>query len=214
MPQCQFPVFCCFCVSEKLNRKYSRNWTKQIPNLLFFSDTRRRPKENRRGARDPPHQGVARPFPPWPWQGVVGPLATLWHRLSAYLRPSKAETLNRSVFFQKEFRSSPPPPMTFGGHKSLFQNTARTGKCPRSHLYQLHHLHRWLYRLHRHLHWRCCLPWWGGSSSSPGLRALPVAMWFISLSHDVIYMWSWAIYIVELVDAILHILCYSSALLL
>jgi hypothetical protein len=36
MPQCQFPVFYCFCVSEKLHRKYSRNWTKQNPNLLFF----------------------------------------------------------------------------------------------------------------------------------------------------------------------------------
>jgi hypothetical protein len=28
--------FCCFCVSEKLHRKYSRNWTKQKPNLLFL----------------------------------------------------------------------------------------------------------------------------------------------------------------------------------
>jgi hypothetical protein len=36
MPQCQFPVFCCFCVSEKLYRKYSQNWMKQKPNLLFF----------------------------------------------------------------------------------------------------------------------------------------------------------------------------------
>jgi hypothetical protein len=36
MPQCQFPVFCCFCVSEKLHRKYSRNWTKRSLNLLFF----------------------------------------------------------------------------------------------------------------------------------------------------------------------------------
>jgi hypothetical protein len=30
------PVFCCFCVSEKLHRKYSRNWTKQKPKFLFF----------------------------------------------------------------------------------------------------------------------------------------------------------------------------------
>jgi hypothetical protein len=30
------PVFCCFCVSEKLHMKYSRNWTKQKANLLFF----------------------------------------------------------------------------------------------------------------------------------------------------------------------------------
>jgi hypothetical protein len=36
MPQCQFPVFWCFCVSEKLYRKYSQNWMKQKPNLLFF----------------------------------------------------------------------------------------------------------------------------------------------------------------------------------
>jgi hypothetical protein len=36
MPQCQFPVFCYFCVSEKLHRKYSRNWTKQKPKFLFF----------------------------------------------------------------------------------------------------------------------------------------------------------------------------------
>jgi hypothetical protein len=28
--------FCYFCVSEKLHRKYSRNWTKQKPNHLFF----------------------------------------------------------------------------------------------------------------------------------------------------------------------------------
>jgi hypothetical protein len=40
MPQCQFPVFCCFCVSKKLYRKYSRNWTKQNPNLLFFPKRR------------------------------------------------------------------------------------------------------------------------------------------------------------------------------
>jgi hypothetical protein len=40
MPQCQFPVFCCFCVSEKLHRKYSWNWSKQKPNLLFFPKRR------------------------------------------------------------------------------------------------------------------------------------------------------------------------------
>jgi hypothetical protein len=36
MPQCQFLIFCWFYVLEKLDRKYSRNWTKQKPNLLFF----------------------------------------------------------------------------------------------------------------------------------------------------------------------------------
>jgi hypothetical protein len=28
--------FCCFCVSEKLHRKYSQNWMKQKPKFLFF----------------------------------------------------------------------------------------------------------------------------------------------------------------------------------
>jgi hypothetical protein len=36
MPQCQFLIFCYFCVSEKLHEKYSRNWTKQKSNLLFL----------------------------------------------------------------------------------------------------------------------------------------------------------------------------------
>jgi hypothetical protein len=36
MPQCDFPILCCFCVWEKLHRKYSRNWMKQKPKFLFF----------------------------------------------------------------------------------------------------------------------------------------------------------------------------------
>jgi hypothetical protein len=39
-------------------------------------------------------------------------------------------------------------------------------------------------------------------------------MWFTSLSHDMIFIWSWALYLVELVDAIIQILCYFCALLL
>jgi hypothetical protein len=40
MPQYQFPVFCYFYVLEKLHRKYSQNWTKQKPNLLFLPKLR------------------------------------------------------------------------------------------------------------------------------------------------------------------------------
>jgi hypothetical protein len=60
MPQCQFPVFCCFYVSEKLHRKYSRNWTKQKPNLLIFTEASRSPKRRRRGAMGWPYHR-----PPW-----------------------------------------------------------------------------------------------------------------------------------------------------
>jgi hypothetical protein len=64
MPQCQFPVFCCFYVSEKLHRKYSRNWTKQKPNIQILNEASRRPKRRRSRARGWPHHRAG-PFPLW-----------------------------------------------------------------------------------------------------------------------------------------------------
>jgi hypothetical protein len=61
MPQCQFPVFCCFCVSEKLHWKYSQNWTKQKPNIQKFTEASREPKRNRSGATRGPHNRAAQP---------------------------------------------------------------------------------------------------------------------------------------------------------
>jgi hypothetical protein len=55
--------FCCFCVLEKLHRKYSRNWTKQVPEVLFFPEASRDPKRRRSGATRAPHTRVARPSP-------------------------------------------------------------------------------------------------------------------------------------------------------
>jgi hypothetical protein len=64
MIQCQFPIFCCCCcVSEKLYRKYSRNWKKQKPNLLLFNEASRSPKRRRRGATGWPHNRAVRPAP-------------------------------------------------------------------------------------------------------------------------------------------------------
>jgi hypothetical protein len=53
MPQCQFPVFCCFCISEKLHRKYSRNWMKQkLKSLItWHEDEVRRWDRGEPGAR-------------------------------------------------------------------------------------------------------------------------------------------------------------------
>jgi hypothetical protein len=70
MPQCQFPVFCCFCVSEKLHRKYSQNWTKQKPNIQKFTEASREPKRRRNGARRRPHHQGARPRA-WPRRPMV-----------------------------------------------------------------------------------------------------------------------------------------------
>jgi hypothetical protein len=76
MPQCQFPIFYCFCVLEKLHRKYSRNWTKQKPKFLFFL-TRDR-VQSRDGGE------------PWAshtmgWRGLAPGRATRWWGHLAYL---------------------------------------------------------------------------------------------------------------------------------
>ena len=57
--------FLLFLVSEILHRKYSRNWTKQKPTVLFFTEPSRSPKRRRRGATRRPHPRGARPHP-WP----------------------------------------------------------------------------------------------------------------------------------------------------
>jgi hypothetical protein len=63
MPQCQFPVFYYFCVSEKLHRKYSRSWTKQKPEVQIFIGASKTPKRRRSQARRWPHHQGARPGP-------------------------------------------------------------------------------------------------------------------------------------------------------
>jgi hypothetical protein len=57
------PYFLLFCVSEKLHRKYSQNWTNRRLKLLFFMDKGRGPKESQRGARGQPHHEGAWPSP-------------------------------------------------------------------------------------------------------------------------------------------------------
>src|SRR5215217_3550055 len=55
---------CCFLlflVSEILQRKYSRNWTKSTPRVLFFHEASRRPKGIRSGATRRRHHRAARP---------------------------------------------------------------------------------------------------------------------------------------------------------
>jgi hypothetical protein len=61
MPQCQFPVVYCFCVSEMLHMKYSQNWTKQKPDVQIFHGASRIPKRRRSQARRRPHHRAARP---------------------------------------------------------------------------------------------------------------------------------------------------------
>jgi hypothetical protein len=99
-PQCQFPIFCCFCVSEKLHKKYSRNWTKQKPNLLFFQNTSRSPNQRWRGARTWPHPRAAQARPWLRHQGW----ASLVHLLTPPIRlyiPLDGKNLSPDQFSTK-----------------------------------------------------------------------------------------------------------------
>jgi hypothetical protein len=54
--------FCCFCISEKLHRKYSQIWTEQKLKFLF-SRHETESKAETEGARGRPHHRVARATP-------------------------------------------------------------------------------------------------------------------------------------------------------
>jgi hypothetical protein len=107
MPQCQFPVFCRFCVSEKLHRKYSQNWTKQKPDIQIFNEVSREPKRRRKGARGRPHHQGARPTPVPRWPMVWAP----WSISGAAPLPIKTPRWEKSkdpITFPETHRDLPP----------------------------------------------------------------------------------------------------------
>jgi hypothetical protein len=106
MPRCQFPIFCCFCVSEKLYRKYSRNWTKPKPNLLLFNEASRRPKRRQRGATGRPHGRVARPAPS-PCPLCVRPPWSTSDAASLPMKTPRWEKTEDPINFPETHRDSP-----------------------------------------------------------------------------------------------------------
>jgi hypothetical protein len=110
MPQCQFPIFCYFCVSEKLHRKYSLNWTKQKPNIQKFTEASREPKSRRRRATGRPHHQGARPAPgPHP-PLVRAPWSTSDAAPSPIKTPRQEKPKNLITFL--ETHRDPPPSST------------------------------------------------------------------------------------------------------
>jgi hypothetical protein len=92
------PYFLLFCVSGKLHRKYSQNWTKRRPKLLFFPDEGWRPNESRREARGQPHPRVARP-PSGHATTLWGPLVHLVMTPLRLYKVSQRKTLKWSAIF-------------------------------------------------------------------------------------------------------------------
>jgi hypothetical protein len=122
MPQCQFPVFCCFCVPEKLHKKYSRNWTKRSQKFLFSPDTRWSPKKSRRGARKWCPPGRATLWCGNPWYPLTSPLRL--HKASG------TKTLNQLVFLPEKFCSAAAIEDQFRGIEVSVPAPCRDGELP------------------------------------------------------------------------------------
>jgi hypothetical protein len=124
MPQCQFPLFCCFCDSEKLHKKYSQNWMKQKPKFLFS------PTRDGVQSRDGGEPGASHTIG---WRGLPLARATRWwghlaHLLTPPFRlyiPLDRKTLSpRSIFHETYCK---PPPSSMRDQEGL---EALTGTLP------------------------------------------------------------------------------------
>jgi hypothetical protein len=102
--------FCCFWVSEKLHMKYSRNWTKQKPEFLFFP-TRDEVRRWDGGAPEGGRTMAWRGPPPGRAMTRCGPLAHLLTPPFHLYNPLDGKTLeDRSIFHETYYK--PPPSST------------------------------------------------------------------------------------------------------
>jgi hypothetical protein len=126
MPQCQFPIFCYFCVSEKLHRKYTRNWMKQNPDVQKFTGASREPKRRRRGATGGPHHQGARlragPRPP-----VVSPTRSTSDAAPSPIKTPDGKNLNTRSLFQNTSRSAATIDPRLRGSRSSSRHPAGEG---------------------------------------------------------------------------------------
>jgi hypothetical protein len=159
MPQCQFPIFCYFCVLEKLHRKYSRNCTKQVPELLFFSEEDRRPNESRRGARGQPHHEGSWPSP-WPCPRVVRPPWSPPDDAPSPISSLLTKNRKRIGIFPRTVPQHRRRRRQILGDRSLCSGTLPgRGSAPGAISIGLHRRLHHLHRPHRHLQQPCCLLW-------------------------------------------------------
>jgi hypothetical protein len=129
MPQCQFPIFCYFFVSEKLHRKYSQNWTKQKPNVQKFTETSREPKRRRRGATGGPHHQGARPRA-WPRPPVVRPPRSTSDAAPSPIKTPRREKPKNPITFPEYITIRRRRRPEIGRVLKLFPAPCRRGESP------------------------------------------------------------------------------------
>ena len=120
------PVFCCFCIPEKLVWKYSRNWTKLGQNLLFFQHedgVQRRDGGGPRGThtmgpRGPPCRAVG-------WCGAL--MAPQPPPFRLFISPD-AKTLDTRAIIHEKFQRRRRRQPYLGRVQKLFPAPCRRGE--------------------------------------------------------------------------------------
>ena len=131
------PVFCCFSFSEKLLRKYPRNWTK-INGHQYFTETSTEPEgepEKRQGAPSP-WLGAAQPHATP--RGGVGPSGALRRRPFSYIILLTRKPEVPALFSMKSSRAAAVVKPYSGGFLKLFPASCRRGDGDH-HRRALHH---------------------------------------------------------------------------
>jgi hypothetical protein len=95
-----------FYVSEKLHRKYFRNWTKPKPAIQIFHGASREPKRRRSGATRWPHTRVVRPSP-WPRPLYVRPPRSTSDAAPSPIKTPRWEKPKYPINFPETHRDPP-----------------------------------------------------------------------------------------------------------
>jgi hypothetical protein len=120
------PCFLLFCVSEKLHRKYSRNWMKKAK-LAIFSEASRSPKMRWRGARGQAHPRAVQPGP-WPHhQGVRPPGPPSDNALPPIYSPRQEKPKDPINFPRNILQAAAVVDARSGGSRSSSRHPAREG---------------------------------------------------------------------------------------
>jgi hypothetical protein len=104
VPVSCFLLFLCF---RKLHRKYSRNWTKQKPDVQIFTEASRESKRRQKGATGRPHHQGERPTP-GPRQPMVWAPWSTSDATPSPIKTPRREKLKHPITFPETHRDPPP----------------------------------------------------------------------------------------------------------
>jgi hypothetical protein len=107
MPQCQFPVFCCFLCFRKATQEIFSELDETKAEVPIFPNMRWSPKQRRREARGQPHHRVAWPAPGLRHQ-VVGPPGPPPDATLPPIYSPRRENLKARSIFLKTYCKPPP----------------------------------------------------------------------------------------------------------